>query len=52
MEFIKVDREFSSTSGYEVSFWMYRDVQMVAFVGKEWRDSGSGAQSVVVGEFR
>ena len=52
MEFIKVDREFSSTSGCEVSFWVYGDVRMVAFVGEEWRDSSSGARSVVVGEFR
>ena len=52
MEFIKVDREFSSTSGCEVSFRMYGDVWMVAFVGEEWRDSGSGARSVVVGKFR
>ena len=52
MEFIKVDCEFSSMSRCEVSFQMYGDVRMVAFVGKEWRDSGSGARSVVVGEFR
>ena len=50
MEFIEVNCEFPGTSRCEVTFWMYRDVQMVAFVGEEWRNSGSGAWSVVVGE--
>ena len=50
MEFIKVDCEFSGMSRYKVTFWMYRDVQMVAFVGEEWRDSSNGTWSVVVGK--
>ena len=49
MEF-KVNCEFSGTSGHEVMFQMYGDVQMIAFVGKEQRDSSSGTQSTVVGE--
>ena len=31
---------------------MYGDVWMIAFVGEEWRNSGGGTRSVVVGEFR
>ena len=50
MEFIKVDRKFSGTSGCEVRFWVHRDVQMIAFVGEEQRDSGSGTRSIVVGK--
>ena len=50
MEFIKVDCEFSGMSRCEVAFQMYGDVQMVAFVGEERRDSSSGTWSVVVGE--
>ena len=42
MEFIEVDCEFSGMSGCEVMFWVYGDVWMIAFVGEEWRNSGSG----------
>ena len=34
----------------KVSFWMYRDVWMVAPIDKEWRDTGGSIQSVVVQE--
>ena len=51
MEFIKVDCKFFGMSGHEVTFWVYGDVPMVAFVGEEQRDSGSGTWSIVVGEF-
>ena len=50
MEFIKVNCELSGMSGCEVMFWMYGDVQVVAFIGEEQRNSSSGAQSVIVGE--
>lgn len=29
-------------------FRMNSDIRMVAFVGKEWRDSGGGVQGIVV----
>ena len=50
MEFIKVNCEFSGTSRCEVMFWMYRDVWMIAFVSEEWRDSGGGTWSIIVGK--
>ena len=50
MEFIKVYCKFPGMSGCEVMFRMYGDVWVVAFIGEDWRNSGSGARSVVVGE--
>ncbi len=32
-------------------FRMNSDIRMVAFVGKEWGDSGGGIQSIVVCKF-
>ena len=50
MAFIKVDCKFSGMSRCEVMFQVYGDVWMIAFVGEEWRNSSSGAQSIVVGK--
>ena len=51
MEFVEVDDVLTSMLGGEFTFWVYRDVGVVAFVGKEWGYSGGGTRSIVVGKF-
>ena len=50
MEGVKVNGILSSSFGGKVSFQMYGDVQMVAFVGKEEGDTGGSVWSIVVSE--
>ena len=38
-------------SGGEVIFGVSGKIWVIALVGKEWRDTSSGAWSVVVGKF-
>ena len=49
MEGVKVNGILTLFRG-KVSFWMYRDVWMVALIGKEWRDTCGSIQSIVVQE--
>ena len=48
VEGVKIDGVFSSSFGGKVSFWVDRDVGVVAFVGKEGRDASGSIQSIVV----
>ena len=50
MEGVEVNGILSSSFGGKVSFQMYRDVQMVAFIGEEGGDTGGSIQSIVVRE--
>ena len=54
VEGIKVNGVFTSSLGFlfgdKVSFWVDGDVEEVAFVGKEGRDSSSYFQSIVIWE--
>jgi len=36
--------------GSYISFWVYTEVRMVSFVGKEWGDTSSSIRSIVVSE--
>ena len=51
MERVKIHSEFESGRRCEITFGMDREVRVVAFVGKEGRDTGGLTRSVVVGEF-
>ena len=48
VEGVKIDGVFSSSFGGKVSFWVDRDVGVVAFVGEEGRDAIGCTQSIVV----
>ena len=48
VEGVKINGVFLSSFGGKVSFWVYRDVGVVALVGKEGRDVSSCIQSIVV----
>ena len=48
VEGVKIDRVFLSSFGGKVSFWVDRDVGVVALVGKEGRDASGSVQSIVV----
>ena len=48
VEGVKIDRVFSISFRDKVSFWVDRDVGVVALVGKEERDASSCIQSIVV----
>ena len=50
MEGVKVNGILSSLFRGKVSFRMYRDVWMVAFIGKEGGDTGGSVWSIVVRE--
>ena len=50
MEGIKINGVFSSSFGGKVSFWVDRDVGVVALVGKEGRDASGSVWSIVVQE--
>ena len=50
VEGVEVNGILSSLFGGKVSFWMYREVWMVAFVGKEGGDTSGSIQSIVVRE--
>jgi len=38
------------TRGSYISFWVYTEVRIVAFVGKEWGDTSGSTRSIVIGE--
>ena len=48
VEGVKVDGVFSSSFGGKVSFWVDRDVGVVALVGEEGRDASGSVWSIVV----
>ena len=48
VEGVKINRVFSSSFGGKVSFWMDRDVGVVALVGEEGRDASGSIRSIVV----
>ena len=48
MEGVKINRVFLSSFGGKVSFWVDRDVRVVALVGEEGRDANGCIQSIVV----
>ena len=48
VERVKVDGVFLSLFGGKVSFWVDRDVGVVALVGKEGRDASGSIWSIVV----
>ena len=50
MEGAEVDGILLSSFGGKVSFWMYRDVRMIAFIGEEGGDTGGSIWSIVVRE--
>ena len=50
VEGVKIDRVFSSSFGCKVSFWVDRDVGVIALVDKEGRDASSCIQSIDVHE--
>ena len=52
MEGVEVDEILSSLFGGKVSFWMYGDVRMVAFIGEEGGDTSGSVRSIVVRELR
>ena len=52
VEGVEVDGILSSSFGGKVSFRMYGDVWMVAFIGKEGGDTSGSVQSIVVRELR
>ena len=51
VEIIEVNDEVLSESRGQFTFRMEGKVWMIAFVGKEWRDTCSFTRGVVVGEF-
>ena len=51
VEEVKINGILLSSFGGKVLFRMYRDVWMVAFVGKEGGDTSGSIQSIVVREF-
>ena len=52
MEGVEVDGILLSSFRGKVSFRMYRDVWMVAFIGEEGGDTGGSVRSIVVRELR
>ena len=52
MEGVEVNGILSSSFRGKVSFRMYRDVWMVAFVGEEGGDTSGSVRSIVVRELR
>ena len=52
VEGVKVDGVFSSSFGGKVSFWVDRDVGVIALVGEEGRDASGCIRSIVVRELR
>ena len=50
VEGVKIDRVFLSSFGGKVSFWVDRDVEVVALVGEEGRDTSGCIWSIVVRE--
>ena len=48
VEGVKINRVFTSSFGGKVSFWMDRDVGVVALVGKEGRDVSGCIWSIIV----
>ena len=48
MEGVKINRVFVSLFGGKVSFWVDRDIRVVALVGDEGRDTGSHIWSIVI----
>ena len=48
VEGVKIDGVLLSSFGGKVSFWMDRDVRVVALVGKEGRDASGSIWSIVV----
>ena len=52
VEGVKIDGVFSSSFEGKVSFWVDRDVGVVALVGEEGRDASGSIQSIVVRELR
>ena len=50
MEGVKINRVFLSSFGGKVSFWVDRDVGVVALVGEEGRDASGCIRSIVVQE--
>ena len=48
MEGVKINGVFSSSFRGKVSFWVDRDVGVVALVGEEGRDASGSVQSIVV----
>ena len=48
MEGVKINRVFSSLFRGNVSFWVDRDVEVVALVGEEGRDASGSIWSIVV----
>ena len=48
MEGVKIDRVFLSLFRGKISFWVDRDVGVVALVGEEGRDANGSVQSIVV----
>src|SRR3979490_524740 len=51
MKFVQVHNEVLSSRGSKISFGMDGEVWVVAFIGKEGRDSSRSTGSIVVGEF-
>src|SRR3979490_2660142 len=51
MKFVQVHNEVLSSRRSEITFGMDGEVQVVAFIGKEGRDSSRSTGSIVVGEF-
>ena len=52
VEFIKVHSKLSCSKRGNVTFRVDRNVRMVAFVGKEGRNSSRGVRSIVIGKLR
>jgi len=52
MQRLKVDCVVTSPGRSHVTFWVDRDVRVVALVSKERRDSGSSTWCVVVCKLR
>ena len=50
MEGVKINGVFSSSFRDKVSFWVDRDVGVVALVGEEGRDTSGSVWSIVVQE--
>ena len=48
MEGVKIDRVFLSSFRGKISFWVDRDVGVVALVDEEGRDANGSVQSIVV----
>ena len=51
VEFIQIDDKIFSMGGNKIAFMVNGDVWVITLIGKEWKNTSSSTQSIVVGKF-